>query len=375
MKNIKLFAVLFIILVSISFTACSSNNKDNESTTESTETTTIEQNESTESNSEDENDKSAQIELVTVEPTTRERPAVQTLVKLGTLKGPTGISMVQLMLKEEEETDINVYDFTVASTPDELVAKLTNGEIDVAAIPTNTAAMLYNKTNGNIKIGAINTLGMLYIMENGNTINSIKDLSGKTIYATGKGAVPEYILNYVISKNNINDTTIEYKPEHAELAALMASDKAQIGMLPEPFVTNVKMNNDKTRIAIDLNKEFDKIVNPADGEYSLPMGCIVVRNEFLEKHAQAFEIFLEEYKESVEYTNNDISGAAQLVEKYGIMPKAEIAEKAIPNCNIVFLTGENMKNSINNFYKILNEINPSSIGGNIPDDEFYYLQK
>lgn len=292
-------------------------------------------------------------------------------VNIAALKGPTGIGMSQLMEKNEKGESLNNYNFTLAGSPDEIVAKIVNGEIDIAAVPTNLASSIYNKTNGDIKVAAINTLGVIYILENGNEINSLKDLNNKTIYISGKGSVPEYVFKYILDKNNIN-ADIQYKTEHAELANLMAAGEVEICMLPEPYVTSVLMNNKNTSIAVNLTDEWKNIEITQDNPAELAMGCIVVRREFIKKNKADFDNFLDEYKTSTEFANQNIEETAKLTEKFGIMPKAEIVKAAIPNCNIVYIDGNEMTNSLKLFYNILFEQNNASIGGRIPDDEIYY---
>lgn len=298
--------------------------------------------------------------------------APKTDVKVATLKGPTGIGMVHLMKKADEGSAKNNYTFSIESAPDAIQALIVNGDVDIAAVPTNLAAALYKKTDGAIKVAAVNTLGVLYILENGNTINSVGDLRGKTLYATGQASTPEYILNYVLTKNGLTpgvDVTIEYMSEHSELATALASNTAAIGMLPEPNVTATLSQNAELRIALDLTKEWEKVC----GEGNVPVqGCIVVSKNFAENSKAALDAFLEEYAASVEFVNGSIEDASVLVEEYGIMAKAALAKKAIPNCNIVFKTGDEMKTLLGDFLKVLFDANPKSVGGTLPDDAFYY---
>ncbi|HEX3039164.1 MAG TPA: ABC transporter substrate-binding protein [Caproiciproducens sp.] len=291
-------------------------------------------------------------------------------IKLATLKGPTGLGMLKLM-SDSDATSSNRYEFTLAGAPDEIVSKISTGEIDAAAVPTNLAATLYNKTNGKIQMAAVNTLGVLSVLTNGENIASIKDLKGKTVYSSGQGSTPEYALNYILEQNGLEvgkDVKVEYKAEHAELAALVISGKAKIAVLPEPFVTQVTAKNKDVKIALDITKEWNK----AAGDKSvLTMGCLIVRKDFAEKNREAFNKFLEEYKASSEFTNSNIEQAAALSEKYGIMPAA-VAKKAIPNCNIVYMDGSEMKAKIPDFLNVLYKANPKSVGGKLPGDDFYY---
>ena len=296
-------------------------------------------------------------------------------LNVAALKGPTGIGMVKLMKDAKDGATANKYNFTLAGAPDEITAKFASGEFDIAAVPVNLAAALYNKTKGNAQVMAVNTLGVLYILENGNSIHSISDLKGKTIYATGKGATPEYILNYLLEQNGIDpekDITIEYKSEHAELATLMASGKAAICMLPEPNVTSVLRENKEIRRALNLTTEWDKATEKSGEKSTLAQGCIIVNKEFAQKNKAAVDQFLTEYKASVDYVTESAVDASQLVEEFGIMPKALIAELAIPNCNIIFLEGDSMKTTMQANLNVLFKANAKSIGGAMPGDDFYY---
>lgn len=289
------------------------------------------------------------------------------------LKGPTGMGMAKLMNDNDNGESVNKYNFTIASAPDEVTAEIIKGNYDIAAVPTNLAAVLYNKTEGNIRIAAVNTLGVLYIMENGNTVGSLADLEGKTIYATGQGSTPEYILNYILTENGIN-CEVEYLAEHAELAAQMISGDVAVGMLPVPNVTAVLAGSD-ARVAIDLTKEWDKIAENKETSSALYQGCIVINPEFIENHPKAVEAFLNEYAASVEYINNNTDNASVMIAEYGIIPKAEVAKQAIPDANMVCITGKEMAENLDGFFKVLFDSNPASIGGSLPSSDIYYSAK
>lgn len=304
------------------------------------------------------------------EPTKVTEETKKEKVKIATLKGPTGMGMVKLMEENKDNYDISLFD-----SPDQIVSKVVNGEVDGAAVPSNLASVLYNKTKGGVKLVGVNTLGVLYVVENGDTIKSIKDLKGKTVYASGKGATPEYILNHILKENGLNpekDLKIEYKANHNDLAALVASKKAGIAVLPEPFVTTTKMKNKELNIQLDLTKEWEKVTKE-DGK--LTMGTLIFRKDFIEKRNEDVKSFLENYKKSVEFVNANKEESGKLIEKNGILPKAKIAEMAIPKCNIVFMDAKDSRKSLESFYKILKENNPKSIGGKLPDENFYYEGK
>ncbi len=302
----------------------------------------------------------------------------KTTVSVAALMGPTGVGMSKLMDDDANGTSANDYDFTVATSPDQIVAAISNATdpLDIAACPINLASTLYKKTNGAIQIAAINTLGVLYILENGNTVNSISDLKGKTLYATGQGSTPEYILNYILKANGLTpgeDVTINYVAEHAELATMIATGKVDLAMLPEPNVTSARVQNSDLRIALDMTGEWGKAtLLSGDGESELVQGCIIVRREFAENNSEALAAFLEEYKASVDYVNSNEEDASVLCETYGIIPKAAVAKMAIPNCNITFVEGAEMKALAQSNLQILFDAAPSSIGGAMPADDFYY---
>lgn len=295
-------------------------------------------------------------------------------IRIAALKGPTAMGMVKLMSDNEEGKTSNSYTVDIYGTADELTPKLISGELDVAAVPCNLASVLYNKTNGSVQLAAINTLGVLYIVETGNSIQSVEDLKGKTIYSTGKGTTPEYALNYVLTQNGIDpakDVTIEYKSESTEVAALLAEGENVIAMLPQPYVTTVALKNDKLRIALDMTKEWQTAAG--EGGSGLVTGVLVVRKEFAQQNKVAFDAFLDEYKASAEYVAQNTDEAAPLVAKYDIVPEP-VAKKALPYCNISYIDGEEMVSRAGGYLKVLFEQNPKSVGGALPDDSFYYTK-
>ncbi len=300
--------------------------------------------------------------------------AARTKITVGGLNGPTGMGLSKLMDDQANGLTANDYTFSMSSAPDDIVGKVTSGELDIAAIPSNLAATLYQKTGGKVQLLALNTLGVLHVLENGDTIHSISDLKGKTIYATGQGTVVEYALNHILSENGIDpekDITIVYKSEHAELSTLVTTGDADIAVLPEPFVTTTLQKSENTRLALDLTKEWDKV----ESSSKLAMGVMIVSTEFAENNPEALKTFLKEYKASTEYVNANPAEAGKLIEEYGIIPSAAVAEASIPNCNIVFVSGQEMKDQIQPLYDILFKANPKSIGGAIPDDAFYYISE
>jgi NitT/TauT family transport system substrate-binding protein len=297
-------------------------------------------------------------------------------VNITALKGPTAMGLVSFMDKSDsgEITD-NTYNFEIDASIDEVTPKLIQGKTDIAAVPANVASVLYNNTEGEIKVLAINTLGVLYIVESGDiTINSVADLQGKTIYASGKGATPEYALNYILSENGIDpdtDVDIEWKSEHAEcLSALLAQDNA-IAMLPQPFVTTAQTKSGNINVVLDLTNEWDKLQASTETPSALLTGVVVARKDFVDENPEAISAFMTHYKDSVDFVTTNTDEAAALVGKYDIVTE-EIAKKALPFCNITYIDGNEMKEKLSGYLNVLYEQNPKSIGGTLPNDDFYF---
>lgn len=299
-----------------------------------------------------------------------DKEAEMTAIRVASLKGPTTMGMVKLISDTGKGESAHDYQFDIYGTADEIVPLLVNGEVDIALVPSNLASVLYNKTGGEVQVAAVGNLGVLSIVETGDTIKSIADLKGRTIYSTGKGTTPEYVLNYLLKENGLDpvkDVTIEYKSEATELAVLLSQSENAVAVIPEPFATVVRLQNPKVRTALDLTDEWEKA---SDGK-SLITGVVVVRKAFLEENEQAFQDFLKEYKASTTYVNKNAEAAGVLVAEYGIVEKASVAAKAIPGCHIVYLDGKEMKLLVGAYLKVLFEANPQSIGGKLPGDDFY----
>lgn len=293
-------------------------------------------------------------------------------IRLGGLKGPTSMGMVKLLADNDAGTTTNSYEFTMAGSADELTPKLLQGELDILAVPVNLGSVLYNNSEGSVQLLAVNTLGVIYLVEKGGqTVTDWASLKGQTIYATGKGSTPEYALNYLLEKNGLDpatDVTIEWKSEPAEIVAQMAAQDHVIALMPQPFVTVAQSKFSDLTVALDLTAEWDKLDN---GSQLITAG-LVVRKEFAEAHPQAVADFLAEYATSTAYVNENVTEAAQLVEQYDIV-EAAVAEKAIPACNIVCITGQEMMTSVQGYLQVLFDQNPQAVGGSLPGDDFYYL--
>lgn len=287
-----------------------------------------------------------------------------TEIRIAALKGPTGMGMVKLADKQNYPN----YTVSIEASPDALNPRIISGEVDVAAVPVNLASVLYNKLDGDISVLAVSTLGVLYVVEAGSEMNSVADLAGKTVYATGQGATPEYILNYLLDKNGVaGSVEVNYVGEHAALATMLADGSAEIGMLPEPNVTSTLAGNDNMRIALNLTEEWNKVCST-----ELVQGVVIARKSFVNEHPEAIEQFLREYEKSSAFVNENIDEAAKLIVDVGILGNVEIAKKAIPNCNISFSKGEAMYKAVEGMLAVLFEANPKSIGGKLPDKDFYY---
>lgn len=307
----------------------------------------------------------------TVQPRQEDYQSVN--VRLGGLKGPTSMGMAKLLDDAENGLTANTYAFTMAASASELTPQLIKGELDILAVPANVGAILYNQTQGQVELIAASTLGVLYIVEKGGqTVTDVKSLAGKTLYATGKGATPEYALTYLLAQNGLTlgrDVTVEWKSEPSEIVALMAQEEHAIAMLPQPFVTTAQTKSDAIRVALDLTEEWDAL--QAEAPSALLTGVVVARKSFVEENPEAVAAFLDHYKASVDYVNANTAEAAQLVGQYDIVT-AEVAEKALPACNIVYIDGEEMKEKLSGYLAVLLEQNPQSVGGQLPADDFYY---
>lgn len=292
-------------------------------------------------------------------------------VVLSALNGPTGMGMVKLMKDNDDGKSPIKYDVTLVSNPDELVGKIVNGEVDIAAVPANLAMVLYNRTNGAVQLAAVNTLGVLYLLENGNSINSIGDLKDKKVNVSGKGSMPEYVFQYLLAKNNLEidkDVEVDFKLQHSDLAAGVAGGDVDIALLPQPHVTTAMIKNESIVMALDINEEWKKVTD--NGE--LYMGAIIVNRDFAKNNKETLNAFLDQYKASVDFVNKNVESAGELIEKYKILPSKEIAKKAIPFSNIVYIDAKEAKASLNKMYEVLFSFDPKSVGGKLGDDQFYY---
>lgn len=296
-------------------------------------------------------------------------------VHVGSLKGPTSIGLVRLMEESANGETQNQYEFTMETAADTLLAKMAQGELDIALVPANVASVFYHKTQGGISVIDINTLGVIYMVSADTSIESVEDLAGKTICLTGKGTTPDLALQYLLDTHglSVEDVTLEYKSEAAEVAAFLAEDAEAVGLLPQPFVTAAMMQNESLKIVLDMTEQWD--IAQGEGGNTLVTGVTIVRNEFLAEHEEAVLSFLTDHKASAEYANTETAATAELVAAQGIIEKAPVAEAAIPYCNIVYIDGDEMKTALSGYLNILDGQNAGFIGGSLPEDSFYYIAK
>ena len=297
-----------------------------------------------------------------------------TVIRVGGLKGPTTMGLVKLMDDAENGKAQNDYEFTMVTAADELTALVAGNKVDIALLPANVAGVLYNKTKGGISVIDVNTLGVLYLVSSDTSVTSIDQLKGKTVYLTGKGTTPEYSLRYLMSAAELteDDVTLEFKSEPAEVASVLAEDPSRIGLLPQPFVTSALAQNESLSVILDLTKAWDEAQEQAETRSRMITGVTIVNNDFLAAHGDLVDTFLSEHEASIRFTSEDPDTASMLIEAAGIVPKAAVAKKALPGCNIAFLSGGEMKTALSGYLKALFDQNPASTGGALPDDAFYY---
>lgn len=358
------------VMTAAALAGCSSPDRET-----AAETVTAAQSTMEETPSRGEDAGGGQEEADTGEETSQEASKESQVLRVGSLKGPTTMGLVSLMDKASKGEAMGAYDFTMVTAADELVGKMVSGSLDIALVPANMASILYQKTNQGIQVLNINTLGVLYVVAADDSIKSIPDLKGKTVYMTGKGTTPDYVFQYLLDAGGLKegDVTVEYKSEAAEVAAILKEQPDAIGLLPQPFVTAAMAQNENLKMVMDLTEQWDGLQVEDGGK--LVTGVTVCRREVLEdsQMAQAVKVFMEEHMESADFANAHVEDAARLVAEAGIIEKAPVAQKAIPYCSIVCVDGEEMKGMLSGYLKVLYGQDPSSVGGQLPDDGFYYV--
>lgn len=375
MKRKAVAILMSIALGAMAFTGCGTGNNEAapEEVTAETEAEAETQSEAEEESVTEEETAQTEEKTETMEEeTTEEDTSYESVeVKIGSLKGPTSMGLVYLMDQAEKGESANQYEFTMAAGADELLPSVISGDLDIVLVPANVASVLYNKTEGGVSVIDINTLGVLYMVSGNADIKEMADLAGKTVYLTGKGTTPDYVTQYLLAENNLTDeVTLEYKSEATEVAAMLVEDTDAIGVLPQPFVTAACAQNENLSVVMDLTKEWAAI--QGEGGSQLVTGVTVVRNDFLNENQAAVDKFLEEHKASAAYANENVEEAAELVVSAGIMEKAAVAAKAMPNCNITYIDGTDMKTALSGYLEVLYNQDASSVGGALPADDFYY---
>ena len=288
-----------------------------------------------------------------------------TAVRVGALTGPTAMGMAQLLNQPE-------YTPTIVGTADELMPRILQGEVDIAAVPANLAATLYQKTQGGVTVLAVNVLGVLYVGElGGETVQTVADLKGKTLLATGKGATPEYFLRYILTQNGLDpdkDVAIQWKSEPSEVVALLNAKGEGLAMLPQPYVTAAANQlGENFRIALSVSEEWEKL----ESDSRCTTAVVMARTAFVQEHPEQVQAFLEALSQSVQWVNEQPQEAAELCEQLGII-KAGVAKKAIPGCNLVCITGDEMKQALSGCLEVIYDQNPKAVGGKLPGNDFYY---
>lgn len=297
----------------------------------------------------------------------------ETVLRIGGMKGPTSMGLLFMKDEVENGAGTGAYEFTMVTGADELLPMMIKGELDIALVPANVAAILYQKTEGGVAVIDINTLGVLYMVSGDSNIVNVEDLRGKTIYLTGKGTTPDYVLHYILQENGLQegDYTLEYKSEPTEVAALLAEKPEAVGLLPQPFVTVACAQNEALQVVMDMNEQWSLLQGESGSR--MVTGVTVVRKEVLEENEKAVLEFMSKHKASAEAINQNVEKGAELVVAAGIIGKAPIAQKAIPKCNITYVDGEEMKQALSGYLQVLFEQDATSVGGKLPEDDFYYV--
>ena len=297
----------------------------------------------------------------------------ETVLRIGGMKGPTSMGLLFMKDEVENGAGTGAYEFTMVTGADELLPMMIKGELDIALVPANVAAILYQKTEGGVAVIDVNTLGVLYMVSGDSNIVNVEDLRGKTIYLTGKGTTPDYVLYYILQENGLQegDYTLEYKSEPTEVAALLAEKPDAVGLLPQPFVTVACAQNEALQVVMDMNEQWSLLQGESGSR--MVTGVTVVRKEVLEENEKAVLEFMSKHKASAEAINQDVEKGAELVVAAGIIGKAPIAQKAIPKCNITYVDGKEMKQALSGYLQVLFEQDATSVGGKLPEDDFYYV--
>jgi NitT/TauT family transport system substrate-binding protein len=368
LKRIKSIVLCLITLLIFGFLVGCASNQSNTPTSEPIP----EQTEETVQPEEDMNENAEeQYEPEEEQYESEEEALIGAHIRVGTLRGPSGMGMAGLMAQAEEGLTENDYTFTLGGTPEEMTAGLISGELDIAQLPANAASVLYNRTDGEVKVIALNTFGVLFILDSTGEVHEIEDLRGRTLNITGQGATPQFALEHILRANDLEpgvDVEIVFNTEHTELATLMVAGDVTLGMLPQPFVTTAMNQSDDIQIAIDLTQAWEE-----SSPGSLIQGSLVVRTEFLEENPEAVELFLQDHAASISFVTSNVEDAAELIEHFDIIP-APIARQAIPRSNLVHVDGLEMQSLLEEFMAVLFEADPQAIGGEMPSERFFFVE-
>ncbi len=354
----RLLAGTLVLLLILALVACGGGAKDNETNLPETQNTPV-----------DTGDTQTPDTEKTDDPVNNDLE-----INVTVIAGTTGMGFAQIMDENAKGTSTFKYNFDIVSDASLASGAIISGTADMAAVPTNLAAVLYNKTNGGVQVVAVNTLGVLYMLTT-SEVTSLDDIAGKTIYCCNQGANPEFISKYLLDAIGLvvgQDIFLDFTyntPD--ELATAIATNMVEFAILPEPKVTAVTSQNEKVRILVALEDIWSQV----SGGKSLVQGCLVARKEFIEAHKNELDAFLADYAASIQYVNDNPKEASQIIAANGIIPKAPLAEKAIPRCNIAYLDGAEMQAAMDEFFKVLFAANPASVGGKIPDAGLYYFAK
>ena len=374
MKKItRLVTIVMVFALMLCAAGCGKKddpNKDEKTESKAETTTEAKTDEKTETETEATTLATSETESeteTTTEATTEVKSDVT--VRVGSLKGPTSIGLVNLMKKSDEGLASGKYTFKIAAQADEITGALVKGDLDIALIPANAASILYNKTEGKVTVIDINTLGVLYCVTGDESIVSVDDLAGHTVISMGQGTTPEYVLRYLLETAGVKDCDITFVSEATEAAALLAEKPESIAILPQPFVTVATKKNDKLKVAFSLTEEWNRL----SGINSFVTGVTVVRTDFLKENEDAVKLFMQEHKDSAAAATADLDTTAEKVAELGIVEKPEIAKLAIPECNITYVDGADMKAAIADYLTVLYNMAPESVGGKLPGDDFYFV--
>lgn len=301
----------------------------------------------------------------------------QASINVVALKGPTSMGLSKLLKNQKEGKSKSLSSYTIVDSPDQAVTAFVNGEADLATVPSNVAALLYQKLKGDVQVLHINTLGVLYILDPQGRVKSLEDLKGKTLYASGKGASPEYVLSYLLDEKGIDrkSVKIEWEQDHTQALQALAKDPDALALLPQPFVTVAQTKMKNLKVALDLTREWDKVQEGKNPASALVMGVTIARKSFVDKNKALIDRYLEEAHESLNYVVNHPQEASRIIGEDLDIMKAPIAEKALPYCNLVYIDGQEMKDKLGGFLSVLFKENPKSLGGQIPGEDFYYFAK